>query len=532
MFLPSHIRRSRHGVFYYRLVFPRVVAEALGQAEALRSLHTKCPVDAKILGYQISATLVPILRSLRRIMTIDPKRFNPKEIRKLTIEELALPSGIKLRNLKTSDNPKTAKLELETLRSVFDADKAGKQRSPEALAKLAAEEQVLREVVDRAMGKKRPTKEDTLAGAMEAYIVFKKGLAESSKKSYREAIRLLGALCGGMDRKVHTITAQDCKDFNEALPRVPLHATKRGIPLRSATELLALPDDPDAETLSAQSSNQTITNLKTFLYWCIKTGRYAEENPFKDLARHTDGNDDGGAEAFTETELREIFNPDSFMAVKQPHVFWGSLLALFTGARANEIASLDLANFIEEGGYRCIAIRHTKRASTKEKIVHATRKRSPKQTKNNSSRRVLPLHPILWEVGLDDYLRDLQGLGAKRLFPTLPLDSRKKRDRYLSRDVNDYLKRVGVHEPRTKVLHSFRDTISDFLGDSVMDDTAADRWTGHRSKTTKGRSYRKGLPVKNAKTAFGELKFSFLPWGKIRYRKGRWNDYIKQNMCA
>ena len=33
MKLASHLRRSRHGVFYFRIVFPQILATILGQSE-------------------------------------------------------------------------------------------------------------------------------------------------------------------------------------------------------------------------------------------------------------------------------------------------------------------------------------------------------------------------------------------------------------------------------------------------------------------------------------------------------------------
>jgi len=38
MLLPSHLRRSRHGVYYFRIILSERIAKALGQTELVRSL--------------------------------------------------------------------------------------------------------------------------------------------------------------------------------------------------------------------------------------------------------------------------------------------------------------------------------------------------------------------------------------------------------------------------------------------------------------------------------------------------------------
>jgi integrase len=157
------------------------------------------------------------------------------------------------------------------------------------------------------------------------------------------------------------------------------------------------------------------------------------------------------------------------------------LLALYTGAWLNEIASLDLIDFVEEKGIPCIAIRHIPRAKP-HTIEHQRNPRSPKRTKNVESRRLVPLHPDLYEIGIEAYIKDLRELGATRFFPTFPLDAKGKRERRLSHDGNEYLKLVGVHAERNKVMHSFRDTVCEMLSVEDMDDVRADHGRGIKIK--------------------------------------------------
>ena len=67
MLLASHLRRSRHGIYYFRIVLPDPIAAVLGQRELARSLGIRSPKLARQSGYQLSLQLTPILEGLQRI---------------------------------------------------------------------------------------------------------------------------------------------------------------------------------------------------------------------------------------------------------------------------------------------------------------------------------------------------------------------------------------------------------------------------------------------------------------------------------
>jgi integrase len=240
--------------------------------------------------------------------------------------------------------------------------------------------------------------------------------------------------------------------------------------------------------------------------------------------------------AFEEHEQRAIFDPESLMEAKRPGQFWGPLLALYTGARLNELACLDLVDFVTERGIPCISIRFVPRAKPGTKVQKQSKKqqeaaRSAKIVKNAMSRRQVPLHPDLWEIGLQDYIDDMRSIGATRLFPTLPADAKGKRERRLSHDGNEYLKRVGVHVNRQKVMHSFRDTVSDMLGIGDMDEFGADQWTGHAPQGIKAKHYRSKVAITiQAVEGFKALDFPFIDTERIQYRKGWWNAWTVTEM--
>lgn len=468
-------------------------------------------------------------------MTIDPDSLDPSSIKKLIVEGLIVgkDGSYSASRIQTHDNPVIAREELKNFALLIHANQVTQSASSSTDALINEADKLKAEITQSAQV--LPTKPSNLKDAFDSYLLSKKGIAAATKKSYTESLELFAVLMGGHQRMVHDITPLECTDFNEALSHIPLHAKKRNIKIGTASEILLNPPTiVDAngsiappETISARTCNDHLTNVSGFFSWAIKAGRCFEPNPFTGSARHSDGEVDAGAEAFLQHELIKIFDSENFNKAKRPHLFWGPLLLLFTGARANEIACLDLDDIITENGIRCIAIKHRPKKKP-DTIEHNV---GTKRVKNSQSRRIIPLHPKLWEIGFDDYLADLKLLGATRIFPNLPMDSREKRERNLSRDVNDYFKDIGVHVPRTKVLHSFRDTVSDALGISDLDAVRADQWTGHAPVGTKAKHYRSKAPADlQARDAFTALNFPFIRFEELNYKKGRWNKWLADNM--
>jgi integrase len=572
MLLASHLRRSRHGIFYFRIVLPAPIAAVLGQRELVRSLGIRSPKLARQSGYQLSLQITPILERLQRIMAIDPNSINPNDVRKLVVEGLVFASDGSMRaeRVKTSDDPGVAQREMKALsdtatawRQVHDFTKgmddetfalrdAEAMRLRDELLAMAAAAQPSAVLASApastspaaAQGVIIPVRPETLAKTFADYMKTKANIAPATITAYKGSFELFATLVGGAHRMAHEITKVELLEFNDALSHIPTHAKKRGIKLGTAAEILKNPpvkldkngQPIDYDIISGDNANLHLTNLQGLFDYVISSGRREGENTFKTMTRHSDGNQGGGAVGFEENELRAIFDPESLMKAKRPSQFWGPLLALYTGARLNELACLDLVDFVEEKGIPCISVRFVPRAKPRTKPQKQSKKqeaaaRTAKQVKTVTSRRQVPLHPDLWEIGLQEYIDDVRSIGATRLFPTMPLDKKGKRERRMSHDGNEYLKMVGVHINRQKVMHAFRDTVSDMLGISDMDEFSADQWTGHTTQGIKAKHYRKKVAIDiQAVKGFKALDFPFINTELIQYRPGWFNAYNKEYM--
>lgn len=120
MKLPSYFKKSRHGIFYYRLVY----YQAGKQRETRASLGTRCPVEAMSISFILSPRIKPHLNSRKgRTMAIDPRDIDPAKIRELKIRGLKVENGqFSADYIETSDDPAIAEKEMAFLASLSKSD--------------------------------------------------------------------------------------------------------------------------------------------------------------------------------------------------------------------------------------------------------------------------------------------------------------------------------------------------------------------------------------------------------------------------
>lgn len=506
MQLPSHLYQSRHGIWYFRVVLPDAVASLLAQREIKRSLNTRCPIAAKLAAYRLSARIFPVIKYIKGEAMVDPLGINLDDVRKLIAKglEINVRTGvIRAEHFETDPNPEQAKRETDVLERIAQT-LASQQPSldKDRLQALLREQAEIDEILKPPVSK--PSK---LGEAVKDFIKFKKDLAPTSLTAYQYRLAMLVELLGGENKMLHAFKAEHCQEAADKFQQMAPHQSKR----QNGNE----PEDHNG--VSAGTVKDVLTLWQSFFSWAMRTGRHAGPNPIAEIPRPKKSNTASGAEPFLESELKKIFDPELMNAMTRPHQFWGPLLALYTGARANEIAQLRLEDFIEDEAVKCIQIVHDEAGGTR--------------LKNAESRRVLPLHPDLWEIGLQDYLNDLVAINAKRLFPNLPADKNGKREKYLSRDFNEgHLRTIGIHKPRVKVFHSFRDTVTGKLSKAKINPDHIDDWMGHARTGTNGEHYNPELTTpEKVESIFPAMKYG-VDFSQIRYKKGQWSDWLKKHM--
>jgi integrase len=180
-------------------------------------------------------------------------------------------------------------------------------------------------------------------------------------------------------------------------------------------------------------------------------------------------------------DLAKIFNPSLYLNWSKDHAarFWIPLLALYTGCRLEEMASLYCEDVFEHEGIWCIDINDN----------------NDRKVKNQNAIRSVPLHPILVKhLKFPKYIANVAAAGHKRAFPELYIVNYKYGHEF-SKRFGYYLRKKVEIADRKKTFHSFRHTVSDHLYKKLVMESLVEELTGRAGKTETRKTYAKGYRV-------------------------------------
>jgi integrase len=297
---------------------------------------------------------------------------------------------------------------------------------------------------------------DTLSAAFEGWK-RQRQRAPGTLTEYERAISLFTELHGNLP--VAQIKRTHARQFREALQEVP--ARRSGKLLNASLPELAQwgREHPHVPKITAGTVNKQLTAVQAIANWARDNGMIPDDVQWADPFRRMRLGDEeavrGGA-PFELSDLQVIFATPIFTEGARPTggrgdaAFWLPLLALFTGARLNELASLKASDVSHNDiiGANCIFIR--------------AERRSGKRLKTEQSERFVPLHPQLVASGFLQLVADQQAeRGATAwLFPKVAPGTTGKAA--FSKWFGRYIGAHGITDG-TKVFHSFRHSFIDAL---------------------------------------------------------------------
>ena len=292
------------------------------------------------------------------------------------------------------------------------------------------------------------------------------------ERSLRDLFELMG------DMPAEAFDVQQARLLKDRLSRCPqyfgLRPEYEGKTLKQVVESGAT-----YKTITAVTVNNRLRKLSAFLNWC-KTNGYVADNPLVGMKVMT-GSAKEARLSFDRHNLTTLLNLDALKteARKHPWRYWLPLLGRATGARLEELCQLRMDDFIEQQGMQCIRIDDS---------------REGQNLKNSSSRRMLPLHPTLIDLGLLQHVESVRSTGADRLFPELEA-VRGKLGHAPSKWFGRYKAKMGITDPR-KTFHSFRHTFIDDLRDAGVQDSLIKRMVGHEDSSVTFGIYGSRTPIK------------------------------------
>ncbi len=235
-----------------------------------------------------------------------------------------------------------------------------------------------------------------------------------------------------------------------------------------------------ADGQSAANIKTRLSRLSTVLGWAAENG-HLHANPAKGITIKVPKKSKDKRQPFAPEDLNAIFAGPVHADGERPlrgrgeASYWLPLLALFSGARLEEMAQLrphDVARHTYTDGdgqtlqsWFITIVEDDGEDATTVKTV--------------GSERLVPVHPVLEELGFITFVKTQQEIGPARLFDKLRPGAYGKLGVKWSEWWSGYVRgTIGIIDKR-KVFHSFRHTFKDMARHCGLPEGVARQIMGH-----------------------------------------------------
>lgn len=265
-------------------------------------------------------------------------------------------------------------------------------------------------------------------------------------------------------------------EFKKGLRLYPSNAARRypNVPFKKVIERNRKDGHP---TLNSNTVRSKLSSMSAFGKWLesnadgVDAGNFFTSSPKRD--------DRERMEPFSLEEVRQILNSYAFVGCESAQNyqkagsyklrdwhFWLTLIAAFTGARVNEIMQLSVGDLRQVDNIW---------------VFDITDEGEGKSLKTKSSKRLVPVHPKLIELGLIGYRDELAASGKTSLFHDAKIGRNGRRSESASRWFRRFLIKIGVKgADDLGGMHRWRHTLVDALRRSDVDQYDIAAVTGHR----------------------------------------------------
>ena len=324
-----------------------------------------------------------------------------------------------------------------------------------------------------------------LSVGIENYIDEKGSIRTRSIKEVKHSLNMMIEEWG--DTRIGSITREMTTNFKGHIRKIPRNRKKN--PKYRDKDFHELIKMDIKDPISTTTVNKHLGWCSSFFDWSINHG-YSDINPFKGMKLKRTVIPRDERDRFSESDLKKIFGKENYIHFTniekgRYELYWVPLIGVFSGLRLGEICPLYFDNIRRVEGH------HRKRRWCFDIVEEPNR--PDKHLKTKSSRRIVPIHDTLIELGLIDFIDLLKknDPNRKRLFEELPYvdDSYNSR---VSEFWNDrYLPKLGL-KTNKKNFHSIRHTVSDHLKQKGIEPHFINELMGHSSGNIDLDRYGKG----------------------------------------
>lgn len=182
---------------------------------------------------------------------------------------------------------------------------------------------------------------------------------------------------------------------------------------------------------------------------------------------------------YSDIQLKRIFDPQHRFFHKYPDMFWGCMIALFTGSRKNAVFTLQYKDIIQREGIWCFNF-----------IEDCP---GIKMLKTEDSQRLVPIHSELIKMGFLDFVHgNSHAVPTDFIFKRTCLTAKGTLDTHMTRKLFVFLKQIGIRDAGMGRydFHSFRKNANITMEKCGLLRSYIDKIIGWQSRGSEGeRSY-------------------------------------------
>jgi len=295
--------------------------------------------------------------------------------------------------------------------------------------------------------------------------------SKAAHSAYRSATKIMLKILG--DIQVGTITRAMMVNYRETLAMVPTFWTSR----HQDIEVKDLPA-PGLDRLSKSKFDNNLIYVGQLMDYAVDCG-HLDDSPMPRTKMSLPDNPTD-VHQFNDEQIKTILEATGQY---NDHRYWLPILGLYTGCRSNEVCQLHKEDLKEQDGIWYLDINDA----------------GKKTIKNKNSKRLVPLHQTVIDLGFVEYA---QGVQHHRIFPGCKYrESTGKYANNWGQWFNRLLVDKGIKPQgdRSITYHSFRHRMETSLKRLGVNNEHIDQILGHGMSETKNQTYHHGYELEALK---------------------------------
>jgi integrase len=267
------------------------------------------------------------------------------------------------------------------------------------------------------------------------------------------------------DPPIGDVSKDDMRRFGLELTRLPARLTVV-YPGKTAREALAVAgDDVSVKRLAPNSVNAYVQTVRSFFLWAVEHD-HISQSPAIVLRHMETGRASDERLPFSDDDLRSYFRQLDAKPRLLPVEYWVPRILAYTGCRLGEAAQLCKHDIRQESGIW---------------VIDINERSEDKRLKTRASRRLVPIHRRLIEIGFLDFVAAApSGFLWPEDLRTASTQNGSSIDKLQKR--LSYVFRAAIKDRRKKTAaHSFRHTVAARLKAHSIQDYQVAEILGHES---------------------------------------------------